>query len=110
MRKTYRSLLLVSSLLILLSCSKEDVGPQTGDLKIYINVLDATWTLYYELYTEGSLATRMVVSPLREGEVTVRSSTPFYIRDLNAGNYILSIGGSTRSVQVTGGREREYRF
>jgi hypothetical protein len=95
---------------MLLSCHREDVAPQTGNLKIFINVLDFTVKLYYELYTEGSLTARMVASPLRSGEVTLRSYTPFYIRDLNAGNYVLSIEGNSRSVQVTAGREREYKF
>jgi hypothetical protein len=110
MRKFYQNLLLVFSLFILCACKQEDIGPQTGDLKIFINTLGVSIQLSYELYTEGSLTTRVVVLPLRSGEVTVSSSTPFYIRDINAGNYVLLIGGSSRSVQVTAGREREYKF
>jgi hypothetical protein len=98
-------LLLALTLLVLPACKKDELNPQTGDLKI---VLSGSFSgIAYALYTEGSRASLVSIPPLREGRFT---SSTVLIRDLNQGNYVLSVGGSTKSVQVTAGREREYKF
>ncbi len=99
--------LVILGVLPLLSC-KEDVTPLTGDLKITVRTSDVAMQLGYSLYTESSLAASVAISPLRSGEIN--SNIPFHIRDLNPGNYSLSVNGRHNSVQVTAGLEREYKF
>jgi hypothetical protein len=102
-------LLLAFTLIVLPACKKD---PLTGDLKITLSYnANINFSSYsYSLYTEGSWAASTPVSPLLSGNVT--SAGTIVIRDLNPGNYVILINniGIHKQVQVTAGREREFKI
>jgi hypothetical protein len=102
-------LLIALTLLILPACKKDSL---TGDLKITFNPNpNINYSTYrYSLYTESSWAASTPVAPLLSGSVTAAGI--IVVRDLNPGNYVISIDniGLRKQVQITAGREREYKF
>jgi hypothetical protein len=109
-----RPLLLLSNLLIiflLLSCTKEEIAPQTGDLTITFPSAQLTGARYY-LYTEGIWTTAIrSATALHEGTISTVASASgrakVEFNDLNAGNYVFVVGGNNWSVQVTAGKNTE---
>ena len=106
--------LFILLLLTSISCKKDDVDP-TGSLKITYQYTSTNLGAgpSYQLYTEASYLRN---DPLQQGTMSF-ASTGIYsvtLTDLNSGNYVISAyGGSSRStrvVQVTAGRERDYSF
>jgi hypothetical protein len=107
-----RPALILSNLLIiffLLSCEKEEVVPQTGNLIIsftYVNNFSTT----YRLYTEGVWTSAgQSAEALREGPLPRLASNAtsgqakVQINNLNAGNYVFVVGSDKWSVQVVAG-------
>jgi hypothetical protein len=87
---------------LLLSCKKNE--ELTGSLKIFLRG-NPQAIVPYQLYTEGAWSAPSAAFALKTGNIL---SGTIIINDLNPGNYILMVGGSYWSVQVTAGREREY--
>jgi hypothetical protein len=99
---TYLSLFLFFCLLS--SCKEDD--ELTGSLKIFLRGNPPS-IVPYQLHTEVAWSVSSIAQPLKTGNIL---SGTTIINDLNPGNYILTVGGSHWSVQVTAGREREYTF
>ncbi|WP_247231333.1 hypothetical protein [Telluribacter sp. SYSU D00476] len=99
------------SILMLLAsavaCQQSDPQPLEGGLLIRLNASNVRYALYTEsAYTAGS------VLPISEGEVT-SSPQQITFMNLNHGNYVFQYCGANcinRTVQVTGGKTREYSF
>ncbi|GAB3173291.1 hypothetical protein [Telluribacter humicola] len=102
------SILLVAT--SVMACQQTEPEPMEGSVDIRLNASNVRYALYTEsAYLAGS------VLPLYEGEIKNTASGPQQITfsDLNHGNYIFQYCGANcinRTVQVTGGKTREYRF
>jgi hypothetical protein len=97
------------------ACKNNDPAPVVGDLELTLLYSTAYQNADYYLYTEnGWLAPG--VDPLRQNRVGVGTSagngrlqTTLTLRDLNTGNYVITIGRtSPKSVQVTAGRTNKF--
>ncbi len=91
---------------ILNACNTDDAVTLTGNLRVVLKN-GIVGNPFYELYTEDSWTALEPVAPLLQGHFT---SSTVVIQDLNPGNYIFSIGGFHKQVQVTAGRVREHTF
>ncbi|MGI4863683.1 MAG: hypothetical protein ACRYFZ_07135 [Janthinobacterium lividum] len=98
------------------SCKKDDAAPVVGDLEVTLTYPSAYRTLNYAVYTEIGWAGPNTTGPLQQGSMGSSTSiaggryqSGLALRDLNPGNYVLTIGGiSPKSVQVTAGRTNTY--
>jgi hypothetical protein len=107
--KTISAILFMMSFFI--SCKKESVEPEpTGSLRIVVNRVFQGEV--YELYPNDISPFFNQILPLRSGMIPV-TTTPFAtitLQDLNEGNYVLRIGQTGYSVQVTRGKVRDFSF
>jgi hypothetical protein len=95
-------------------CKNNDPAPVVGDLELTLTYPTAYQNTTYYLYTEnGWLANG--VDPLRQNRLGVSTSagsgrlqSTLTLRDLNMGNYVLTIGRTPKSVQVTAGRTNTF--
>ena len=106
-KSTLSTLMLLTSAV---ACQQSDPEPMEGSLLIRLNATNVR----YALYTESAYAAGSVM-PISEGELrnTSGSSQPITFTDLNHGNYVFQYCGANcinRTVQVTGGKTREYSF
>jgi hypothetical protein len=112
--RTQLAYLLLLCPLLLGACKKDDVTPQTGNLGLSFKYGSDLSGTRYSLYTEQVWANgRPSATPLRDGTIPTiasgaTSSTRIEIDDLNAGNYVFTVGSSNAwSVQVTAGKTTE---
>jgi hypothetical protein len=101
-------------ILLLLSCNKEEIAPQTGDLTLTFPYTTQLSGARYALFTEGIWTTPIrSATPLREGTMpkltgsTTEGRATIEIKNLNAGNYVFVVGNNNWSVQVTSGQNTE---
>jgi hypothetical protein len=95
-------------------CKSNDPAPVVGDLELTLTYPTASQSSTYYLYTEnGWLANG--VDALRQNRLGVSTSagsgrlqSTLTLRDLNMGNYVLTIGRTPKSVQVTAGRTNTF--
>lgn len=106
-------LLILTLLATLAGACKQDTLAPTGGLKI-------TYTLNQALPSSTSPAFSLATEALygkgpsltTNGSIQALSATQYQIviDDLNPGNYVISFNASNNTVQVTGGKQREYNF
>ncbi len=87
------------------SCEKEK--ETTSTIKVVINRSDLDG-VSYSVYTEAYLTANTYVPPVASGTIYGKE---LYIRDLNAGNYILELNSGHNwriFMQVTPGQERMF--
>jgi hypothetical protein len=97
------------------ACKNNDPAPVVGDLELTLTYSSSYQNVDYYLYTENSWLAPGV-DPLRRNRLAVSTSagngrlqTTLTLRDLNTGNYIMTLGRtSPKSVQVTAGRTNKY--
>jgi hypothetical protein len=97
------------------ACKNNDPAPVVGDLELTLTYPSSYQGTNYYLYTEnGWLANG--VDALRQNRIGAgtdagggRLQTTLTLRDLNTGNYVMTIGRiSPKSVQVTAGRTNKF--
>ncbi|GAB3270876.1 hypothetical protein GCM10027347_41830 [Larkinella harenae] len=90
------------------ACRQNLVEAQTGSVLVSLSYAERpTGDVYYEVYSESGYRQ---VPPLLTGTLTAANSYQAVFTDLNPGNYVMVINGNPFSLQVTAGRQREYKF
>ncbi|WP_375444530.1 hypothetical protein [uncultured Fibrella sp.] len=93
------------------ACKQDTLAP-TGGLKITYTLNQAlpSTSLAFSLATEALYGKGPSLTT--NGTIQAISATQYQIviDDLNPGNYVISFNASNNTVQVTGGKQREYNF